>query len=300
MSRIESSKINIGESYIIEIPDDSEIFKNITNNDLTPQEQTEVEEKAHQIIIAAEAKANAIADKAEKNLEAAKQEAENMKKDAYDEAYKKGYDDGHEKGYNDGYQEATSIVKDETSEKIQALNKFISASLDAKKHAIKSLNKELADIICNFVETICYKIKNIDAKIVSKVLEAAVLRLTTKEEITIYINPAMFAKINEAIELIKEDNLQIKNINLVEDINLEEDGIMVETPDTRINAAFSSYLKEVLNKILEKSYSFSDEELEENYGKFFESVGIPDLAVMNEEPIPETFEEKDIREDENI
>ena len=270
MSRIERSKINVGSSVVVKA-DEYEGLSDVERQLrlLPPEKRKEFLEKSNVIIADAQNRANKIMLEANKALEQAKNDAETIRTNAQDEGYKQGYDDGYKQGYSDGNNESITLIKSEVTDKLEAFNNFISSYLNIKQEVVKALNIELAGIISEFVKRICLNNSAENTEIITQMLQIAISKLKEKEEITLIVHPEMKSKVENLFEYIKSETPLISNIRLLEDINLEKDGVIVESIDTRIDATFSSYVEGIVEKITQKSYAFSSEELDDEFKNHF-------------------------------
>ncbi len=304
MSRIESSKINVGNSVVVKA-DEYEGLSDVERQlrILPPEKRKEFLEKSNVIIADAQNRANKIISEANQALEQAKNDAQTIRTTAQEEGYKQGYDDGYKQGYSDGNNESITLIKSEVTDKLEAFNNFISSYLNIKKEVVKALNIELATIISEFAKQICLKNSTEDTEIITKMLQIAVSKLKEKEDITLIVHPEMKSKVENLFEYIKSETPLISNIRLLEDINLEKDGVIVESLDTRIDATFSSYVEELVEKITQKSYSFSPDDLEEEYKEHFGTEENNDNLKKLDDGInvilPETQTEEGLGDSEN-
>lgn len=305
MSRIESSKINVGNSVVVKA-DEYEGLSDVERQlrMLSPEKRKEFLDKSNIIILEAQSRAQKILSDAQGALEQAKKDAESIRVNAQEDGYKQGYDDGYKKGYSDGNDEAITLIRNEVTDKLDALNDFISSYLDIKKEIVKALNIELAELISAFVEQLCLKNSAENVDIIAKMLQVAVSKLKEKEDITLIVHPDMKQKVESLFEYIRRESPLVSNIKLTEDINLEKDGVIVESLDTRIDATFSSYVKEIIEQICQKSYSFSKEELEEEYKEHFNtpenSENLQKLSDGVNVIFPETHTEEGLGDSENV
>ena len=223
-----------------------------------PIEQTRVtrqQAKVQQIIAETDAKAQQILDSAQNqsqiviqtaNTEAeriiqdarnkAQQEYESIKNQAYEEGFKKGEQDGLYKFQNDA------------SEALRSLDTLASASFDMKKNIIDSASQDIVDLVVAIADKVCHQ--KFDNKVLYKITLDAIKQLNDKENITIIVNPELVENINKLVPNFRSEFSTLKSLRVVEDNSLSADGVIVETPDIRLDSRVSSQIAEIAQNML--------------------------------------------------
>ncbi len=239
-NRIKGQEIQMGDSFVL------------------PIEQTRVtrqQAKVQQIIAETDAKAQQILDSAQNqsqvviqtaNTEAeriiqdarnkAQQEYEAIKKQAYEEGFKQGEQDGLYKFQNDA------------QEGLKSLDTLASSSFDMKKNIIDSASQDIVDLIVAIADKVCHQ--KFDNKVLYRITLDAIKQLNDKENITIIVNPELVENINKLVPSFRGEFPTLQNLRIVEDNSLSSDGVIVETPDIRLDSRVSSQIAEIAQNML--------------------------------------------------
>lgn len=223
-----------------------------------PIEQTRVtrqQAKVQQIIAETDAKAQQILDSAQNqsqvviqtaNTEAeriiqdarnrAQQEYDSIKNQAYEEGFKKGEQDGLYKFQNDAH------------DGLQSLDTLASSSFDMKKNIIDSASQDIVDLVVAIADKVCHQ--KFDNKVLYQITLDAIKQLNDKENITIIVNPELVENINKLAPNFRSEFPTLKSLRVVEDNSLSSDGVIVETPDIRLDSRISSQIAEIAQKML--------------------------------------------------
>ena len=78
----------------------------------------------------------------------------------------------------------------------------------------------------------------------------AIKQLNDKENITIIVNPLLVENINNLASQFKEEIPKLGTIKITEDSSLSADGVIVETPKTRLDSRISVQIAEIAEKML--------------------------------------------------
>lgn len=200
-------------------------------------------------LIVQEAEANA-----QKIIEQAKKEAENIIKNAdeqknnlsseTEQIQKQAFDEGIEKGRLEGIQQ----VKEESKIALESLNTLTSSSFEIKKSIITSAEKDIIDLVLAIAKKITTK--SFDDKMLKEITLAAISQLKNKEKITIIVNPELINNILSISEELKQEIAQLESINIIEDSSLSPDGVIVETPLSRVDSRISSIIDEIAKNLI--------------------------------------------------
>ena len=224
------------------------------DNYVLPIEQTRVtrqQAKVQQIIDETDAKARQIIDNAETKsqvvIQAANTEAEsiiaNAKKKAeqeYDKIKEQAYQEGFKKGEQDGLYK----FQNDAQEALKSLDTLSSSSYEIKKNIIDSASRDIVDLVIAIADKVCHQ--KFDINVLYKITLDAVKQLNDKENITIIVNPALVNNINKLADKFRE----AIPLKILEDNSLSADGVIVETPDTRLDSRVSVQIAEIAAKML--------------------------------------------------
>ena len=248
-NRIKGQEIQLGENYVLPIEQ-----SRVTMSQAKVQQiLQETDEKAQQIVSAAENKSQIITQTA--NTEAsriiedarkkAEAEYESIKQQAYQEGFQKGQEDGLEKFKNDA-------IKG-----LQALETLASSEFDLKKNIIDSATRDIVDLISVIADKVCHQ--TFDNKVLQNITLDAIKQLNDKENIAIIVSPALVDNINELVPNFRKEIINLQSLKILEDNSLSPDGVIVETPNIRLDSRVSVQIAEIARKML----TGADDELEQ-------------------------------------
>ena len=230
----------MGDNYVLPIEQ-----TNVTRQQAKVQKIIEeTDAKAQQIIQNAESKSQVVVQaantEAETIIENAKKKAEKeyeaIKNQAYEEGFKKGEQDGLYKFQKDA------------ADGIKSLETLASGSFDIKKNIIDSASRDIVDLVIAIADKVCHQ--QFDEEVLHNITLDAIKQLNDKENITIIVNPALVDNINHLASTFREEIPKLKTLKILEDNSLSADGVIVETPDTRLDSRISVQIAEIAEKML--------------------------------------------------
>ncbi len=230
----------MGDNYVLPIEQ-----TNVTRQQAKVQKIIEeTDAKARQIIQNAESKSQVVVQaantEAETIIENAKKKAEKeyeaIKNQAYEEGFKKGEQDGLYKFQKDA------------ADGIKSLETLASGSFDIKKNIIDSASRDIVDLVIAIADKVCHQ--QFDEEVLHNITLDAIKQLNDKENITIIVNPALVDNINHLASTFREEIPKLKTLKILEDNSLSADGVIVETPDTRLDSRISVQIAEIAEKML--------------------------------------------------
>jgi len=236
--RIESSSIQLGNSFIL-----GDVSKKPEIEELPDLRHEELLQEANRQAEAIIASARA---EAENIVNQARQEAEEIKQNAHQQ----GLEEGFQSGYQNGQNEAYDKVMQDFSSKLNSIAVLAKASFDVKNTIIKSSEQEILDLAILLAEKIVKTHIDINPDVIKKITQAAISELKDKEEVKILINPEISRQIHEAIDEFKININGLGSIKIIEDRTVSPDGVIVESPDSRIDARLSTQISQITKEIM--------------------------------------------------
>lgn len=247
MSKIDASKINLGRSFVINSDGSAKLNKEITDAQII----------ADSIVAEARKKADAILQEASKKadnlLMQAESQAEAIKDDVLAESKKLGYDEG----YADGKEKITTEMED----LVYNLENFAKCKFDMKNRIIKSLHKDILDLVLSISEQICKGKILSDNQALLNVVANSVAQLKEKESVTIIVNPEMAEKIYQISDNLRENIHNLEHIKIVEDTAVSPDGTIVESVGSRVDARVSAQIEQFARHLYDELNSIPEVEL---------------------------------------
>ena len=239
-NRIKSGEIQIGGNYVLPIEQtrvtrqQAKVQQIIEEPDAKAQQIINDAQNKSQIVIqAANTEAETIIQNARKKAE---QEYETIKNQAYQEGFKKGEQDGLYKFQNDA------------AEGVKSLDTLASSAFELKKNIIDSASRDIVELVSAIADKVCHQ--KFDDEVLYKITVDAIKQLNDKENITIIVNPELVERINALVSDFRAEFPKLETLKILEDVSLSADGVIVETPDTRLDSRVSVQIAEIAEKFL--------------------------------------------------
>ena len=223
-----------------------------------PIEQTRVtkqQAKVQQIIAETDAKAQQILDSAQNQsqivLQTANTEAERIIQEARNKAqqeYESIKNQAYQEGFKQGEQDGLYKFQNDAQEGLKSLDTLASSSFDMKKNIIDSASQDIVDLVIAIADKVCHQ--KFDTKILYRITLDAIKQLNDKENITIIVNPKLADNINKLVPEFRKEIPKLQTLKILEDNSLSPDGVIVETPDTRMDSRVSVQIAEIAEKML--------------------------------------------------
>lgn len=189
-------------------------------------------------------------------LEQARQEAENLKNNAYEEALAKG----REKGYADGFQEAEMLkekLKREYQEKEEQLTRFYQSKLE-------ELEPSLVDVLTDIYEHIFHVNFSENRDVVLHLLRNTLQKMEGCSEYLIHVSRDDLPFVSmQKNALLESGGVVNANFDIVEDVTLKKNQCLIETENGIFDCSLGVELKELKKQLLLLSYE-GKETLNEN------------------------------------
>lgn len=239
-NRIKGEEIQIGGNFVLPIEQSrvtaqqAKVQKIIEDTDARAQEILSAAENKSQIVTQA---ANT---EAEQIIERAKNQAQQEYQSIVQQAYQEGFQKGEQDGFNKFQNDAISALK--------SLETLSSSSFDLKKNIIDSATRDIVDLVSAIADKVCHQA--FDDEILHKITLDAIKQLNDKENITIIVNPELIENINDIVPNFREEIPKMQTLKILEDTSLSADGVIVETPATRLDSRVSVQIAEITRQML--------------------------------------------------
>lgn len=235
---IKKNRISSETVYTINMPFvPYEDFKDDAHDDSQDEGPSieETKEYAENIKTDAELKAKQI-------IDAAAAEAQRIKKEAYDSAFRKGYSEGLNKGVQDGLHKVDDIRKN-AEDVLKEAHKASRAYIDSQKEEIVSLAFTIAE------KVIGYEAKT-DDSVIAEMVKRAIESSVSKGQVIIWVNPMDYAVIDckrdELIKLAGENTV----INIIKDNDISMGGCRIDTGLSIVDASIDGQLEKIREALL--------------------------------------------------
>lgn len=207
----------------------------------------ETDAKAKQIISVAENKSQIVVQAANTEAETIIENAKKKAQKEYDTIKEQAYKEGFEKGELDGLHK----FQNDAIEGLKSLDTLSSSSFEIKKNIIESASRDIVELVIAIADKVCHQ--QFNEEVLHNITLDAIKQLNDKENITIIVNPKLTDNINQLTPEFKNEISKLETLKILEDNSLSADGVIVETPDTRLDSRVSSQIAEIAEKMLRGS-----------------------------------------------
>lgn len=178
-----------------------------------------------------------------------------LKNRGYEEGYNAGFEIGKNKGFEEGYKEAYIKVSEELSKqnenKIKELNEMLEMIEKDKQNIISEYKDDLAKLSIDIAEKIIKKKFDPIDDDITNIIVNLIRDYKNVEWIKIYISDKDAAKHIEADRsLINEIKKVAKDIKIESLKELDQGSLIIETPDTIVDAGINTQLKNLRDIVL--------------------------------------------------
>lgn len=260
-----SSVVNEGKKYIFtefDLPNKEDNDVEEGSVETVAKEQNALRDPMEEYKRLAKTMFDSYRKKGEEILNKAKEEAEVIKKDAYDTSYKKGYEEGEHNGYEDAYKNAyEKAYKEGYEENIVKANKereelikdgqqisdnLIKSAREEYVAYIEEKKQEIKDMIENIVEHV-FKKELEDKAILNNMILDVVNHAKNSKNIVVKSRQENIEEIKNAIDEWKQTNIFKGDIFIIEDDSLQNGVAIVE----KDNGKTEIDIKKALDKVRE-------------------------------------------------
>lgn len=239
-NRIVGSEVQFGESYVLPI----EQSKVTLSEAKVKKIMADTDAKAQQIVNNADNKSTIIVQTA--NTEATRiiEDARKKAQDDYEIIKQQAYQEGFAQGQEDGLVK----FKEDAESGLKALETLAQATFDMKKNIIDSASRDIVELVSVIADKVCHV--KFNPQILYQITLDAIKLLNDKENITIIISPQLVDYIQKMVPNFRSSIPNMKSLKIIEDSSLSADGVIVETPTTRLDSRISSQINEIAQKML--------------------------------------------------
>jgi flagellar assembly protein FliH len=190
---------------------------------------------------AAQKEARQIIKKAEAALAEAKSQAEQIRKDAY------------EQGYQQGTQEGMTACQARLEAGMDNLNRSLAALDQLKTGIMHGMEGEVLALILAVLDRIFLTEEAFPKHLIHQVVREAINQLTDAEKLTVRLSQTDISFVKEIQPELLQQSEELKHLKLLADPNLHPGDCLVESPVSKVDATLATRRKRVLN-ILEETF----------------------------------------------
>jgi flagellar assembly protein FliH len=141
-------------------------------------------------------------------------------------------------------------AKQELINKVWGVDILTSAAFDVKKEIINSAEKEIIELAIAIAENILRQKLDTEPELMKKITKSAIDQLSEKEEIRIIVNPALVNNLYDYVDELKEEIRGLKTVKITEDKTIPKDGVIVESPESRIDGRLATRMGEITKNLM--------------------------------------------------
>lgn len=239
-NRIVRKEVQYGKSYILPI----EQSKVTQSEAKVKQILADTDEKAQQIVNAADNKSQIIVQTANNEATRIIEDSRKKAQNEYDVIKDQAYQEGFQKGREDGLQKFT----EDAEAGLKALETLANSTFDMKKNIIDSASRDIVELVAMIADKVCHA--RFNPQMLYQITIDAIKLLNDKENITIIVSPKLVEHIQKMVPSIRSSIQNLQSVKILEDSSLSADGVIVETPTTRLDSRISSQINELAQKML--------------------------------------------------
>lgn len=239
-NRIVRKDVHFGESYILPI----EQSKVTQSEAKVKQILADTDVKAKKIVDAADNKSNIIVQTASNEATRIIEDSRLKAQNEYDSIKQQAYNEGFEQGRQDGLNQ----FNEDAAEGLKALETLASSTFDMKKNIIDSASRDIVELVSAIADKVCHI--RLNPQVLYQLTLDAIKLLNDKENITIIVSPLLVDQVQRMVPNFKSSISNLQSVKIIEDSSLSPDGVIVETPSSRLDSRISSQIGELAQKML--------------------------------------------------
>ena len=228
-------------------------YKDVPETNSEPEKQSEEVKSNEEIAIMQRKMLRDAAERAEKIINRANLEAEQIKKEAYDE----GYNTGHQEGMADGHRAAQQQAEADFKMTIEKYQSAVAHSIiqigEEREESFHRYLDELKDVAIAVAEKVIHISLETSGEIIKRMIIAEVEKMKKTEWIKIYIDKFDYEQLLSVDEDVAADLARISdNVKFVVQDKESLGYAVIETPSEMIDIGVSSQIdniRENLNSI---------------------------------------------------
>lgn len=180
---------------------------------------------------------------AQEKSESLIKEAQEKEEEWKEEAYHKGFEEGYEDSFKKGEEHLKILFKN-----IQNIADHL---LEKRQQILKETQGQLVSILISSVRKVIHKLAEDQEGIIIKTLQEALLRVTSRSDIVLRVNPKDFSIVEEWVPRLKERFENLTSLKVFEDSKIENGGCLIETDFGEIDARIATQISRIEERILE-------------------------------------------------
>lgn len=160
-------------------------------------------------------------------------------------AFTEGFDAGREAGFREGKTEVTRLI--------ERLHTMIERTMDKREEILAETEQQIVDLVLLMTRKVVKVISENQRNVVSSNIIHALRKVKGRADVILRVNLADVGLTSEHTKDFLAAAENIKNITVVEDLNVDAGGCIIETDFGSVDARIASQLHELEQRILEIS-----------------------------------------------
>lgn len=182
-------------------------------------------------------------------IQMASDEANDIKKKAYEEGHSQGLQNGYEDGYKEAYEENIQKAKLESEKIIQEATDILLDSKQKVAEYMKNNRNQIIELSITIAEKVLKdKFEEVDS--MNKIIDYAIREYETKENFVVKVNSIYLENINAQIETLKNEKFIKGEAFVIEDNSVSQGNAIIETNKGRLIVGVDSVLEKVKEELL--------------------------------------------------
>jgi len=161
-------------------------------------------------------------------------------KEINDKAYQIGYEQGLKIGEEKAYNDAMEMYNERSDEFTNYIG-HVKSEVDIIYHKAK---EDAYSMVKNLSKWVI--LKEVDEKYyLSRLLEKLIHEINEKTNLVIHVNEAAFGYMPEIVKVVERKVGKLNNVRMEVDLDMQENGIKLETENTIIDASLEAQFKSI-------------------------------------------------------
>jgi flagellar assembly protein FliH len=184
-----------------------------------------------------------------KIIEVANEEAEQIKRQSYEEGHAQGIQNGYEDGYKEAYEENIEKAKLESENIKKEASEILIESKNQVVEYLKNNKKQIIELSITIAEKVLKeKFNEVDS--MNQILESVISEYEIKENFVIKANSIYIESINEKINNLKNNQSIKGEVFVLPDDSIEIGNAIIENNKGRLIVGIDSVLDKVKEELL--------------------------------------------------
>ncbi len=168
-------------------------------------------------------------------------------------AGKEGYEEGHSKGYGEGLEKADAEKSAEYEQKfadvLSLLNHINESLQDSREKLAYAHAPQLIRLWETLLERMLFAKAELDPTVVERLLKNILKRVSDRERVMVYLNPADIARIEGSKEQLIDSIRGVKVFELLSDDYIDKGSCLVETNLGIYDARWRTQIEQVVGEV---------------------------------------------------